>query len=62
MSSPPIPKALLDYLQTVFPDKLPDAPLRDPEGYGVLIGQQKVLKHLQAQYRMQNKAGMPDVT
>lgn len=62
MSSPPIPKALLDYLQATFPDKLPDNPLRDPEGLGVLIGQQKVIKHLQAQFKAQNKAGLPDVT
>lgn len=61
MSSPTISKALLDYLQEKFPDKLPDNPT-SPDTLGVLIGQQKVIKHLQAQFKLQNKAGMPDVT
>ena len=60
-SCPPITQTLLDHLQRVFPDKLPDNPT-SPDTLGVLIGQQKVIKHLQAQFKLQNKSGMPDVT
>jgi hypothetical protein len=59
MKSPGIPKDLLDYLQHVFPDKLP-ATVIPPDQLGQLLGQQSVIRHLQAQYRAQNK-GMPAV-
>lgn len=62
MKCPPIPQALLDYLQSVFPDKLPESPHLPQTSFAELIGQQKVVKHLQAQFRAQNKAGLPDVT
>lgn len=57
MSSPAIPKDLLDYLQVVFPNKLPDNTV-DPCDLGILIGQQRVIQHLQAQFKVQNRVDM----
>lgn len=54
MSSPAISKELLEYLQRSFPNKLPDNPV-SPEQLGVLVGQQKVINHLQAQLKLQEK-------
>jgi len=51
---PPIPKELLDYLQDTFPNKLPEVGI-DPDLLGILIGQQKVIQHLQARFKAQNK-------
>lgn len=47
-----IPKDLLDELQKVFPNKLPDFP-PPPEAMGILIGQQKVIAYLLNQYKLQ---------
>lgn len=56
MNSPPISKALLDYLQQCFPDRLPPKTVT-PEELGVLIGQQMVIRNLQAQFKVQTKDG-----
>lgn len=61
MVCPTISKDLLEYLQGVFPDKLPETPYADLQSWGLLVGQQKVIKHLQAQYKAQNKGPLPDV-
>jgi len=62
MVIPEISKDLLEYLQKIFPDKLPGAPVA-PEGLGVLIGQQKVIQHLQTIHNRQQtqEAGLPRV-
>lgn len=48
-----VSKELLDDLQRIFPNKLPEQP---PElgQLGILIGQQKVVAYLLNQYRIQN--------
>lgn len=53
MGSIAISKDLLDYLQQVFPDKLPEQP-QLPDQIGILIGQQRVIKHLIAQFKLQD--------
>lgn len=53
-SAPPIPKALLDYLQQTFPNTLPENPVEHGQ-LGILIGQQKVVRHLQAQFVIQSR-------
>ena len=53
MSSLSVSKDLLDYLQQVFPDKLPEQP-QLPDQIGILIGQQRVIKHLIAQFKLQD--------
>lgn len=47
-----IAKDLLDEIQKVFPNKLPDFP-PSPEMMGILIGQQKVIAYLLNQYKLQ---------
>ena len=59
-TAPSISRDLLDYLAEVFPDKLPETGC--PEGrLGELIGQQKVIRHLKAQFAEQQKDAMPKV-
>ena len=58
ISCPPIPRPLLEYLQKVFPDKLPQY-LGPPESMALLIGNQQVLKHLEAQFQLQSKTVLP---
>jgi hypothetical protein len=53
VSAPPIPRDLLEYLQGVFPNKLPKAVLA-PDALGVLVGQQNVVDHLRVQFLRQN--------
>lgn len=45
---------LLNYLKKIFQDSLPEQPV-PPEQLGILIGQQSVIRHLEHQYRIQNK-------
>ena len=54
MNAPQIPKTLLEYLQGVFPDKIPET-YQNPEQIGRLIGQQMVVKHLLTAYNVQNR-------
>lgn len=54
MAAPPISKALMDYLQATFPDKLPTN-MPGPGQVEVLIGNQQVIRHLQAQHLAQTK-------
>jgi hypothetical protein len=44
---PAIPRELIGYLAEVFPNKLPEEVLSEAR-MGELIGQQNVLRHLQA--------------
>lgn len=63
MKTPPCPvieKALLDYLEAVFPGKIPDHEI-SLHGYGVLRGEQRVLEALRGRYRDQNRKTSPDV-
>lgn len=54
MITPVISKDLLEYLQKLFPNKLPEYQL--PAGQvEILMGQQKVIAHLQSQYLAQNR-------
>ena len=56
MQVPVIPKDLLEYLQLVYPNKLPERlPLPGGEAVEILIGQQRVVTHLKAQYDLQNR-------
>ena len=56
MQAPVIPKDLLEYLQLVYPNKLPERlPGPNKDSIEVLIGQQHVIAHLQSQYLMQNR-------
>ena len=52
--APAIPRPLLEYLQKVFPNKLPEY-LGPPESMAILIGQQKVINHLLAQFERQSR-------
>lgn len=54
MKVPPISKDLVDYLQATFPDKLPERTLPASD-MSELIGQQRVIRHLVAQYTKQAK-------
>lgn len=54
MNTPTIPTALLEYLQGVFPNKLPDT-YHNPEQIGRLMGHQQVIKHLEAAFAVQNR-------
>lgn len=54
MNTPSISRDLMEYLQGVFPDKLPET-YQNPEQIGMLMGQQKVIKHLLAAYNSQNR-------
>jgi hypothetical protein len=49
---PYIQKDLLEYLQTAFPNKLPDAPISQEE-LGVLIGGQRVINFLAHHFKLQ---------
>ena len=55
---PAIPRPLLEYLQKVFPDKLPQC-LGPPESMAILIGHQQVIQHLSQQYQIQSKTVLP---
>jgi len=55
---PAIPRPLLEYLQRIFPDKLPQY-LGAPETMAYLIGNQQVIKHLEAQFQLQSKTVLP---
>ena len=54
MTTSSISLDLLNYLKKVFPDSLPEQPVPS-EQLGILIGQQSVIRHLEHQYRIQNK-------
>ena len=58
MSSPTISRDLMEYLQKVFPNKLPLEPV-DAVKLGVLCGQQKVINHLLAEYQRQTQTVLP---
>lgn len=49
---PHVPKALLEYLKDLFPDRLPTT-LGHPREMYFLMGQQKVIQKLDALYREQ---------
>ena len=51
---PPLSRDLMDYLQAVYPNKLPEV-MPGPGVVEKLIGQQGVVLHLQAQYDLQNR-------
>ena len=58
--SPLISKDLVDYLQQVFPNVLPEQPTELGQ-LGILIGQQKVVAHLLFQFKVQNRPrAVPD--
>lgn len=50
---PQIPRDLMEYLQEVFPDKLPEQPFGAPEALAALIGQQQVIRHLKTHFDRQ---------
>ncbi len=50
---PTIPANLLEALKERFPDRIPSAPVSQAE-MGVLVGEQKVIRALQAEYDRQN--------
>ena len=52
--APAISRDLLEYLQRVFPNKLPEDPICS-DYLAVQIGQQKVIRHLQAQFAVQSR-------
>ena len=52
---PAIPRPLLEYLQRVFPNKLPLTAL-SPEALGALIGQQALIAHLAMHFERQAAA------
>ena len=58
---PAIPRPLLEYLQRIFPDKLPQY-LGAPETVAYLIGNQQVISHLSQQYQIQSKTVLPPTT
>ena len=51
--APFIPKDVLDYLQGIFPNRLPEH-VTTIEDVALRIGQQKVINHLLSQYHRQN--------
>lgn len=59
MKAPPIPRDLLEYLRGVFPDKLPETPSGAPETLAALVGQQQVIRHLDAQFKLQSRTVIP---
>lgn len=46
---PPVSRELIEYLQKVFRDQLPDISVSDRE-LGALIGEQRVIRHLHSIY------------
>lgn len=54
MKAPPIPRDLLEYLQKVFPDRLPDSPMASAEEVAALVGNQQVIRHLKVQAEKQS--------
>ena len=52
--APAISRALLDHLQKLFPNKLPETHV-SPEQLGALQGQQKVINHLLSQFAIQSR-------
>lgn len=52
MTSPRITKEVIEYLERLFPDELPDEPV-SPADLGVLIGRQQVIRRLRTEYKRQ---------
>lgn len=51
---PPIPKELLDYLDTIFPDKAPEPDCPDRRVW-INVGGAMVVRHLRSQFVVQNE-------
>lgn len=49
---PPIPDALIDYLEAIFPDRAVDPAQTNPHQ---AYGQQEVIRHLRHQYTQQEE-------
>jgi hypothetical protein len=54
MVVPPISKALIEYLEWAFPDKLPESQPR-PGEIELLVGHQQVIRHLRVKHLAQAK-------
>ena len=52
--APPISRELLEYIQKVFPDRLPDSPPASVGEVAALVGNQQVIRHLKAQAEKQS--------
>lgn len=57
---PPIPRPVVEYLQKIFENKLPDITTSDRE-LGALIGEQRVITHLSNLLRQQEEEPLSNV-
>lgn len=60
INAPQIPRPLMDYLLSTFPDKLPKTVV-SPDQLGILVGQQEVINHLKAIFTRQMRS-IPETT